>query len=78
MTVLIKLTRVKEHWMNDDMDGTPIFVNPAHITKVHADVGKINNPTFVTFHDRAYCTVKETPEEIADLIFKAEHPECKL
>lgn len=82
MTTLIKLTQVKTKVNNTE---GPIFINPAAIAKIYQvtddDENTLlgcNGATMVSMALSTGCFVKETPEEIADLIFKAEHPECKL
>ena len=75
MTTMIKLTRVPSKWA--PADEGPIFINPAQVTKIYQDP-EISEATIVDFHDAVCSIVKETPEEIAEMIFNAEHPECKL
>ena len=74
MTTLIKLTRAKSRWQPL---GGPIYINPANVTKFYVDP-EIDDVTLVEFRGSAYSIVEETPEEIAEMIFNAEHPQCKL
>lgn len=72
MTTLIKLTRVPTKWA--PADEGPIFINPAQITKIYKDPEMLEDVTIIDFHDSVCSIVKEKPEEIAKLIFEAEHP----
>ena len=74
MTALIKLTLPASEFYPEE---GVTFVNPAHITQIYR--GRFDgDDTFVETTSGLTCIVKETPEEIAELIFNAEHPECKL
>ena len=75
MTTLIKLTMQPTKWAPNDVGD--IYINPANITEIYND-NEIVGATLVEFNNSKCCMVKETPEEIADMIFNAEHPECKL
>lgn len=74
MTTVIKLTLAKSRWQPL---GGPIYINPANVTKFYVDP-EIDDVTLVEFRGSAYSIVEETPEEIAEMIFNAEHPQCKL
>ena len=74
MTALIKLTRVPTRWA--PAEEGPIWVNPANVTKIYKDP-EIADATIVDFQGSVCCIVKETPEEIAKLIWNAESIERK-
>lgn len=74
MTTLIKLTLLACDFYPDERIA---LVNPAHIMQIFPGL-KDDESTYVELTSGNIRAVKETPEEIADLIFKAEHPECKL
>ncbi len=73
MTTLIRLTKPD---IKNDYSGI-IFINAAHIVKIFESPDFPGN-TMLVFTNRGNCIVKETPEEIAKMIFNAEHPQCKL
>ena len=75
MTALIKLTRVPTRWA--PAEEGPIWVNPANVTKIYKDP-EIADATIVDFQGSVCCIVEETPEEIIEKVFNAEHPKCKL
>ena len=74
MTALIKLTLPACEFYPEE--GVTL-VNPANITQIYRGRG-YNGDTYVEMTSGITQEVKETPEEIAELIFKAEHPECIL
>jgi len=68
MTTLIKLTRART-----DVKGKIVYVNPAQITNIYR--WSDNKVTVVKFNnDDAALQVEETLEEIAEMVFNAEHP----
>ena len=75
MSALIKLTRVPTRWA--PAEEGPLWVNPANVTKIYKDP-EIADATIVDFQGSVCCIVKESPEEIASLIWKAENVKCKL
>ena len=74
MTALIKLTLPAcEFYPTEGVT----LVNPANITQIYRGRGD-DDDTYVEMTSGITRMVQETPEEIAELIFEAEHPECKL
>ena len=74
MTALIKLTLPACEFYPEE---GVTFVNPAHITQIYR--GRFDgDDTFVETTSGLTCIVKETPEEIVGLIWKAENVKCKL
>ena len=76
MTTLIKLTKPEISKIRDHHKGT-VYINPANIIKVF-ESPEFDGNTVIVFDGGGNCLVKESPYQIADMIFKAEHPECKL
>lgn len=75
MTTLIKLTKPEINGIRD-YKGI-VFINPANIIKVF-ESPEFKGKTFIAFVGGSNCVVNETPTKIQQLIFDAEHPQCKL
>ena len=69
MTVLIKLTRPACAFYPEGK----ILVNPANITQIYRGADD-RDGTYVEMNSGNTRMVIESPEEIAEMIFKAEHP----
>lgn len=73
MITLIRLTKpdIKSNYAGR------IFINAAHIVKIFESPDFPGN-TMLVFTNMGNCIVKETPEEIVEKIFNAEHQICRL
>ena len=74
MTTLIKLTLVDE--TNAGKCEWEATINAANILYFHRLPEAPSTRIIMGFG--VIIPVKETPEQIAELIFNAEHPQCKL
>ncbi len=74
MTALIKLTILHTHGLQEEKE---VYINPAQITQFYGGFNE-NGGTFVALVDGSAKVVKESPEEIVGLIWKAENVKCKL
>ena len=73
MMTLIKLTIAKTNYTGENA-GKIVYVNPAQIAFFH----RYLNATVISFPggetEGIYLHVEESPKEIAEMIFNAEHP----
>ena len=74
MTALIKLTIPSGHGFSEEKE---VYINTAQITQFYGSFYK-NGGTFLALADGSAKEVKESPEEIVGLIWKAENVKCKL
>lgn len=74
MTALIKLTMPSGHGFPEERK---VYINPAQITQFYSGFNE-NGNTFLALVDGSAKVVKESPEEIVGLIWKAENVKCKL
>ena len=74
MTALIKLTLPACEFYQEE--GVTL-INPANIAQIYRGRGDDDN-TYVEMTSGITRIVKESPEEIASLIWKAENVKCKL
>ena len=75
MTSLIKLTLLACEFYPYERE---TLVNPANISHIYRDTEFDDDDTYVEMNSGTTLAVKESPQEILQMIFNAEHPECKL
>ena len=75
MTALIKLTLPSCSVYPQERTA---YVNTANITQIYGGLGEDSDTTYVEMTSGITRMVKESPEEIVGLIWKAENVKCKL
>ncbi len=77
MTTLIKLKDVGKMYF--EQQNQDVYLNTERISEVYRRYDTDGDDyTIINMANGAGYAVKETPEEIAKMIFNAEHPQCKL